>query len=40
MNEDKSMWQKIKEHAEAYAQTSTIHGFFYLGEPDRNWRGK
>ena len=30
----------MKEHAEAYARASTLHGFAYMGETDRNWKEK
>ena len=33
-------WPKIKEHAEAYARATTLHGFAYLGETERNSKEK
>ena len=32
-----SKWQKLKNHAAAYARATTLHGFAYMGETERHW---
>ena len=35
-----SRWQILKNHAKAYSRATTLHGFAYMGEADRNWKEK
>ena len=38
--EGKTKWQLVREHTEAYFRATTLHGFAYMGEIERNWKEK
>ena len=35
-----SRWEKLKHHTACYVRATTLHGFAYVGETERNWKEK
>ena len=36
----RTKWQKTLGHIEAYFRATSMHGFAYMGETERNWMEK